>query len=97
MIGRRLCGSSKEILMESTQATKKKLVFEIEHLSNPSLMELQNFIQYLKFKQSSTAIPANDQVLLPAEQDPILQAIGMVSITPFADVIDGTLYGAISL
>ena len=81
--------------MGITQITQKKLLFEIEQLSNPYLIELQNFIQYLKFKQSSKSLLSNDSGMLPPEKDPILRAIGMVEVTPFSDAIDDMLYGTI--
>ncbi len=77
--------------MGITQTTKKKLLFEIEQLSNPYIVELQNFIQYLKFKQSSKAIPLSDRPVVPPEQDPILRAIGIADVTPFSDAIDDIL------
>ena len=78
--------------MGMTPATKQQLLFEIEHLSNAYLIELQNFIQYLKFKQSSTgSISHEEQVRVP-EHDPILRAIGSIDAAPFSETIDDTLY-----
>ncbi len=81
--------------MGITQTTKKELLCEIEQLSNSYIIELQNFIQYLKFKQSSTAILTSNRRILPPEKDPILRAIGLCDVTPFSDAIDDTLYGAV--
>jgi len=81
--------------MGMTQATKQKLVFEIEHLSYPYIMELQNFVQYLKFKQSTKPIQSSNRYRLAPEQDPILSAIGIVDVTPFSNTIDDILYGAV--
>ena len=81
--------------MGISQTTKKELLFEIEQLSNPYIIELQNFIQYLKFKQSGKVILSSDRHVLPPEQDPILREIGLCDITPFSDAIDDTLYGEI--
>lgn len=75
-----------------TPATKQQLMGEIEHLSNAYLAELQNFIQYLKFKQSKTdSMSGRKHVSMP-EHDPILQAIGTIDAAPFSDTIDDTLY-----
>ena len=79
-------------MMGMTQATKQQLLCEIEHLSNAYIAELQNFIQYLKFKQSRTdSISGEEQARIP-EQDPILHAIGTVDVAPFSETIDDTLY-----
>ncbi len=78
--------------MGMTQTTKQQLVFEIEHLSNAYIAELQSFIQYLKFKQSRTdSISGGGQGRVP-ERDPILHAIGTIDVTPFSETIDDTLY-----
>ncbi len=78
--------------MGMTQATKQQLLFEIEHLSNAYISELQNFIQYLKFKQlSMDSISGEEQARVP-EQDPILHAIGIIDVAPFSETIDATLY-----
>ena len=75
-----------------THTTKQQLLFEIEHLPNASIAELQSFIQYLKFKQSSTdSISGKEQVQAP-EQDPLLHAIGTIDVAPFSETIDDTLY-----
>jgi len=75
-----------------TQTTKQQLLFEIEQLPNTHIAELQNFIQYLKFKQSSTSsISGEEQVRVP-ERDPILHAIGSIEAAPFSETIDDTLY-----
>jgi hypothetical protein len=81
--------------MEHIQTTKQKLVFEIEQLSNPYLMELQNFIQYLKFKQSSTTATSHDRHVLRPEEDPLLHSFGLIDVPPFSETIDETLYGAV--
>jgi len=78
--------------MGITHATKQKLFHEIEHLSNSYLVELQGFIQYLQFKQSSIGRRLDNIRLLPPEHDPILQAIGVVDVTPFSETIDEILY-----
>ena len=75
-----------------TQATKQQLLCEIEQLSNAYIAELQNFIHYLKFKQSRTdRSPGEKQAQVP-EQDPILHANGTIDVTPFSETIDDTLY-----
>lgn len=81
--------------MEHIQTTKQRLVFEIEQLSTPYLIELQNFIQYLKFKQSSMTAASNDRSMLQPEEDPILRAFGLIDVPPFSETIDETLYGAV--
>ena len=78
--------------MGMTQATTKKLLFEIEHLSNPYIVELQSFIQYLKFKQSSTGISSDENRMLSPEHDPLLHAIGIIDVAPFSETTDDTLY-----
>ena len=84
-----------EKAMEHSHTTKQKLAFEIEQLSNPYIMELQNFIQYLKFKQSSMTAKSSDSRVLRPEDDPILRALGLIDVTPFSETIDDTLYGAV--
>ena len=81
--------------MEHLNATKKKIVFEIEQLSNPYIIELQNFIQYLKFKQASTTEASCDSDVLQPEEDPILRAFGFIDVSPFSKTIDDTLYGSL--
>ena len=78
--------------MGMTPATKQQLLFEIEHLSNAYLAELQNFVQYLKFKQSHTESIADENPGRALEHDPLLQAIGSIDVAPFSDTIDDTLY-----
>ena len=75
-----------------THMTKQQLFFEIERLPNTSIAELQSFIQYLKFKQvRSDSLSTEHHAHLPG-QDPILQALGTIDVTPFSDTIDDTLY-----
>ena len=81
--------------MEDMYTTKQKLAFEIEQLSTPYIMELQNFIQYLKFKQTNIPAPSNDSRILQPEEDPILRAFGLIDVTPFSETIDDILYGAV--
>ena len=81
--------------MESLQTARKKLVFEIEHLPNSYLIELQNFIQYLKFKQLSMPEKASSRNALRPEDDPVLGAFGFIDAPPFSDAIDEALYGAL--
>jgi len=73
--------------------TKQQLLFDIEQLLPPYLIELQKFVQYLKFKQSSTILDATAPFALPPEQDPILKVIGIADVAPCADKIDEVLYG----
>jgi len=80
--------------MEIAQSTKRDLYREIEQLSSPYFMELQNFIRYLKFKQASK-INTDERLVLPPENDPILRLIGQIDVTPFSNNIDDTLYGAV--
>jgi len=80
--------------MGIAQTNKSELFREIEQLPNPSLVELQNFIQYLKFKQSSVKVKSERRALSP-ENDPILRLIGLADVTPFSENIDDTLYGAV--
>jgi hypothetical protein len=79
--------------MEIAQTTKKELFQEIEQLSGPYLEELQNFIQYLKFKQ--TVATSIDRMVLSPENDPILRLIGLVDVTPFSENLDDILYSEI--
>lgn len=81
--------------MGITQATKQTLMAEIEHLSPPYIVELQQFVQYLKFKQSGRAIQSHDRPVLAPEQDPTLRAIGLLDMAPFSDAIDDILYGVV--
>ena len=81
--------------MKHTYATKQKLAFEIEQLSTPYIMELQNFIQYLKFKQANMPSPSHNSRVLRPEEDPILRALGLIDVTPFSETIDHILYGAL--
>lgn len=72
--------------------TKQQLVFEIEHLPSAYIAELQSFIQYLKFKQSSSEhLSIQEQERVP-EHDPILHAIGVIDEAPFSDTVDEALY-----
>ncbi|EDN68148.1 hypothetical protein BGP_5392 [Beggiatoa sp. PS] len=79
--------------MEIAQTTKKELFREIEQLSSPYLEELQNFIQYLKFKQTSKVATSIDRRVLSPENDPILRLIGIVDVSPFSENLDDMLYG----
>ncbi len=81
--------------MGMTYTTKQQLLFEIEHLPNSSIAELQSFIQYLKFKQSNTDIPSDEKQVFTPEHDPILQAIGRIDVPPFSETIDETLYATL--
>jgi len=81
--------------MEQMHTTRQKLVFEIEQLSNPYIMELQNFIQYLKFKQATISALSNDSGMLRPEDDPILGAFGLIDVTPFSETIDHILYSTV--
>ncbi len=85
---------SKEI-REITHTTKQQLVFEIEQLPNVYLLELQSFIQYLKFKQANSGNLSREKARQRSEQDPILQAIGTIDIEPFSETIDDTLYATL--
>jgi hypothetical protein len=79
--------------MEYTDTTKQQLLCEIERLPDVCLSELQNFIQYLQFKQAN----ANSSVhhTLQPTDDPILRSFGFIDIEPFSETIDNTLYGAL--
>ncbi|TLU88448.1 MAG: hypothetical protein FDX21_00110 [Chlorobium sp.] len=79
--------------MEDTYTAKQQLLSEIEQLPNVCLSELQNFIQYLQFKQAN----ANSSVhhTLQPMDDPILRSSGFIDIEPFSEAIDNTLYGAL--
>jgi hypothetical protein len=82
--------------MENIQTAKKKLFSEIEQLSNPYIiMELELFIQYLKFKQSGIIIRSGDSDALQPEDDPVLRAFDLVDVAPFSDTIDDILYGVV--
>jgi len=81
--------------MGISKVTKQELFLEIEQLPNPYLYELQDFIQYLKFKQSGKVLMSDDKSRLKSEQDPILSIIGMCDVTPFSDTIDDELYGVV--
>ena len=74
------------------EATKEKLIFEIKQLPNKHIAELHNFVRYLKFKQSGKAASSAKPVST-IEEDPILQAIGMMDTAPFSEAIDDILYG----
>jgi len=80
--------------MGIAQTNKSELLREIEQLPNPCLVELQNFIRYLKFKQSSAKVKSEKLTLSP-ENDPILSLIGLADVAPFSDNIDDTLYIAV--
>ena len=80
--------------MEAAQSIKQKIIYDIECLNKNYMLELQTFIQYLKFKQS-TGIDATDEIpSLPSEDDPILGMIDSIDVPPFSDKIDEILYGA---
>lgn len=81
--------------MEHLRITKQTLAFEIEQLSNPYLLELQSFIQYLKFKQANMAATSNDSRVLRPEDDPLIRAFGSIDAAPFSETIDTILYGAL--
>ncbi|WP_045219878.1 hypothetical protein [Desulfonatronum thioautotrophicum] len=81
--------------MEDLHTTKQKLVIEIEQLPNISIMELQNFVQYLKFKQAGMTALSSDIRELRPEDDPILRVCGFIDVPPFSETIDDTLYGAL--
>lgn len=81
--------------MKHVNITKQKLLSEIDQLSNPYILELQNFVQYLKFKQSRMASSSKNSNSLRPEDDPILQAFGIIDVAPFSETIDDTLYGAV--
>jgi len=69
--------------MEHIQTGRQKIIFEIEQLSNPYLTELQNFIQYLKCKQSGMPDALSDARVLRPEDDPVLRAFGMIDAHRF--------------
>ncbi len=79
--------------MGIAQTKKSELFREIEQLPNPCLVELQNFIQYLKFKYSSANVKSERRALQP-EKDPILRLIGLADVPSFSDSIDDSFYGA---
>lgn len=81
--------------MSEVQTIKEELLREIEQLSNPYLIELQNFIRYLTFKQTGRMTLSSSSFFLPSDKDPILGLIGIVDITPFSDEVDNILYGTI--
>jgi len=81
--------------MEIAQTTKKELFLEIEQLSSSYLAELQNFIRYLKFKQTGFATTSIDRMALLPENDPILCLIGIVDVAPFSENLDDMLYGVL--
>ena len=81
--------------MEIAQTTKKELFVEIQQLSSPHLAELQNFIRYLKFKQTNKAASPFNEITLPPNKDPILELIGLVDVAPFSENLDDVLYGAL--
>jgi hypothetical protein len=81
--------------MEIAQTTKKELFWEIEQLSSSYLAELQNFIRYLKFKQTGKAATSIDRMTLPPENDPILCLIGIIDVAQFSENLDDMLYGAL--
>jgi hypothetical protein len=81
--------------MEIAQTTKQELFREIEQLSSSYLAELQNFIQYLKFKQTSQVATSIDRKALSPENDPILSLIGLVDVAPFSENLDDMLYGEV--
>ncbi|NOX61503.1 MAG: hypothetical protein GXP42_06095 [Chloroflexi bacterium] len=78
--------------MAIVKASKTDLFREIEELPPSSLVELHDFIRYLKFKQKEQATRGYREELRP-ERDPILQAIGLADVEPFSPVIDDILYG----
>ena len=78
-----------------THMTKQQLVFEIEHLPNAYISELQSFIQYLKFKQAHSGNLSEEKQRRLPEQDPILQAIGTIDVEPFSETIDDPLYATL--
>lgn len=80
--------------MGIAQTNKSELFREIEQLPNLYLVELQNFIRYLKFKQSNATVK-NERLTLSPENDPILRLIGLADVIPFSDSIDDLLYGAV--
>jgi hypothetical protein len=79
--------------MENLIVSRQKLAHDIEHLSNTHIMELQKFVQYLKFKQASTVASSCEIRAIQPEDDPILFAFGIVDVQPFSEKIDETLYG----
>jgi hypothetical protein len=83
--------------MGTTQAVRTQLLVEIEQLSGRYLTELESFVQYLKFKQTSAGSTADrrSRRALSPEADPLLQAIGVAEAEPFADAVDDTLYSAL--
>jgi len=81
--------------MSEVQTIKEELLWEIEQLSNPYLIELRNFIRYLTFKQTGRMTLSSSSSFLPSDKDPILSLIGIVDITPFSDEVDNILYGTI--
>lgn len=66
---------------------------EIEQLSNPYLAELQNFIRYLKFKQTSQYATSINKITLPPENDPILCLISIADVTPSSETLDESILG----
>jgi len=79
--------------MHPMTVAKKELQHEIEELSPESLLELKQFVQYLKFKEKKQTEEASPPARVDPELDPIFQIIGMAEAEPFADEIDEILYG----
>lgn len=79
--------------MENLIVSRQKLAHDIEHLSNTHIMELQKFVQYLKFKQASTAVSSCEVRAIQPGDDPILSGFGIVDVQPFSENIDDILYG----
>lgn len=79
-------------MMKATHAAKQQLLFEIEQLPNAYIPELQNFIRYLKFKQSRTGGILDEKKVRSPEHDPILNTIGSIDTEPFSETVDEILY-----
>jgi len=77
---------------------KEQLTTLLEELPEEKLSEVMDFVAFLltksRFSRSRTAgkVIKSPQGLVPAN-DPILKFIGMVDVEPFAENIDGQLYG----
>ena len=81
--------------MKHISTPEQQLLREIEQLSTPYFMELQNFIQYLEFKQANMTAAAHGSRILRPEGDPILRTCGLIEVAPFSEAMDDILYGAV--
>ena len=79
--------------MMERNALKRRLVAEIENLSEDHLPEVLDFVGKLKAKKRAQKLLPKPKRKLDPAKNPLRGLIGMADVEPFAHKIDEELYG----